>query len=328
MDHRPIHQLDSDSVYDGNPMSVQERTLPEVPSESVENRTDGGIPTPHYVQVMHPGLSEGTRGSLAAIPGSVHTPKYNGKSDVRAWLYSYKYSCEAYGFSNEQKFAQLFYSLESPVLEWFLSEKISAETERRSFGWSDFPDKITQLMEGEADKIKMKLKLMQLKQQKSQTWNEYFFNKRLLIEIHGSDMSAVDKLLHLWDGLDPSIKNKVENKLLGLLERNEPKVEDLYQIIKKSQKSDNPAPTKTSPANLANPNKRPANEDQVNQLIRAVGKLSTIQNQKKEQQDKRRQDWNDKAKADNLCFGCQSPDHRYADCPKNEKNKPKNDSRN
>ena len=137
MDQRPFHHLESSSMYEENiERRVETRALPYRPEEQVETRQDGPT-TPSYFSVMPNQQSEASPGFIA-IPGNVYTPKYNGKTDVRSWLLNYRYVCQAYGFNDEKMYSQLYYSLEAPILDWFLADKIEAENRQQNNGWPEF----------------------------------------------------------------------------------------------------------------------------------------------------------------------------------------------
>ena len=324
MDQRPVHQLESSSMYEENIERRDEtRALPNRPEEQVETRQDGP-PTPSYFSVI-PNQREQREASpgFIAIPGNVVTPKYNGKTDVRSWLLNYRYACQAYGFNDEKMYSQLYYSLEAPILDWFLADKIEAENRQQNYGWPEFQTRIIDLMEGRGDKFKTKLRLMHSSQQKNEDWTQYFHSKRLLIEIHSPEINVKDKLLYIWDGLESSLKARVEKKFIKLLEDDSPTIHDLFQEIKYVQGLTNPI-QRSQQSGKPNPNQRPANEDQVNQLIKAVGKLATQQNAKRDNRNDNRVDRNE-AREKGLCFKCGKSGHLIADCPLMKTNEAKNE---
>lgn len=323
MDQRPVHQLESTSIYDETIGANREenRPLPVRPEEHPETRQEG-LNTPSYFSVIPNQNREPTPGFIA-IPGNVVTPKYNGRTDVRSWLLNYRYACQAYGFNDEKMYSQLYYSLEPPIIDWFLADKIEAENRRQEYGWQEFQSRIIDLMEGRGDKFKTKLRLMHSCQQKNEDWTQYFHSKRLLIEIHAPEINIKDKLLYIWDGLEPNLKARVEKKFIKLLEDDSPTIHDLFREIKHVQGLSNPV-QRNQQVGKINPNQRPANEDQLTQLIKAVGKLANTQNAKRDNKGDARVDRNE-AREKGLCFKCGNGGHRIADCPQMKTSEPKND---
>lgn len=319
MDQRAVHQLESQSVYmdSGVVEDQSQRELPQIPEQIEASGPSQGIATPSYVQIVAPpDTSRNPKPQImAAVSGSVSTPKFNGKQDIRAWLIAFRFACEAYNFNQEQMFAQLYYSLESPYSEWFVAERIDAETRSTTFDWSNFQGKIINLVEGEGDSVKTKLKLLQMKQEPKQSWLDYWHRKRLLLEAHAQLFTNVDKLISLWDGLDQSVKNKTEKRAISYIQKQDATIEGLYAIIREKQKQELSSSAKqTIPVN---PNRKPANEDQLNQLMKKVDRVLSVQNQKKELSDQRKAEIA-KARDENLCFECGEKGHRFRECPKRQ----------
>ena len=220
---REFHHADDPELYADllAPISDREEASRYVHEERSE-ASRFNIQTPDYAI---PNVRGNETNRQLNYGGLIRPNSFTGTTEPKNWLTEYEYIADANGWTTDGKFKRLVGYLEGNPRVWFFNER----KKNPNFNWESFVQRFLDKYSNQCDKILVQTKISRVKQGKNESFDAYWDSKLQLIENSAPDMSTIDKMNHLFNGLEESLQNRVIEDFL----REKPdSVEELYSLIK------------------------------------------------------------------------------------------------
>lgn len=274
MEQHNLHHLETASTYAEHIPDT--RHIPPIPLMSQEK---DGLSTPQYDM---PNLVTYGNSNQIVLGGLIAAATYDGTTDPREWVNYYNEVASANGWSTDIKFRRLISALEGSPLLWYRNQKLI----HPSFNYEDFSKGLIAKYTNECDQSLAEINIMRRKQREDESLNLYWDTKVSLMEMTCVNMSEETKVLHLFNGLNENLYNRLIAKFI---DRKPKTVEDLWRMVKRTDdaisftapkdanglplpKTDNKGSQNRSGQTQNRPN--PRMDNQIERLVRSVEGLS------------------------------------------------------